>query len=131
MQMPVGNPLVVVVSRQDVERCDPAPTLAVLSRLLESVDVARDHCERVDIAFHGYDSDPAELFEIPEVRTFVYKLDEQFPYWLYFLTKAGTGLQALALCFLPPFLRPEAKRTIWPERLMQLLEVGGCPLLAH
>jgi hypothetical protein len=123
------NPLVVIVSRQDVERCDVALTLSVLAPLLESVSVIRSFEERVEIAFHGYDSNPSELYELVEVRAFVYKLDEQFPYWLFFLTKEGTGLQALAWCFLPPFLTEEGQRTVWPERVMALLERRWLPAL--
>lgn len=124
-----ANPLVIIVSRQDVERCDVALPLSVLSRLLESVSVIRSFEERVEIAFHGYDSNPSELYELAEVRAFVHRLDEQFPYWLFFLTKEGTGLQALAWCFLPPFLTQEAQGTVWPERLMALLEQRWLPAL--
>lgn len=131
LTMEDANPLVVVVSRENVEQCDITPTVAVLARLLESVSVIRSFEERVDIAFHGYDSHPAELCELVEVRAFVQKLDEQFPYWLYFLTKEGTGLQALALCFLPPFLTEDGKRSHWPERLRALLDRRWFPALGE
>ena len=103
----------------------------MLSRLLDSADVAREYEERVDIAFHGYDSVRWELYEIPEVRAFVYDLDAKFPYWLHFLTKAGTGLNALAFCFLPPHLTEEAQRTVWPERLGELLERRWIPAMGQ
>jgi hypothetical protein len=56
--------------------------------------------EKVDISIFGYDDDPRELFEIPEVREWVQKLDEAFPYWFYFLSKEFPGLNfiAFALC---------------------------------
>lgn len=104
-------------------------TLSVLARLLESVETVRSFEERVDIAFHGYDETTLELYEIDEVRNFVHALDEKFPYWLFFLTKEGTGLQALAWCFLPPDLTEEGQRTIWPERLMDLLDRRWFPAL--
>jgi hypothetical protein len=77
--------------------------------------------ERVEISFHGYDHHREELFEIPEVRNFVYQLDEQFPFWLYFLSKRHLGLQCLLFCFLPPFLTEDARSRIFPERINQLL----------
>ena len=73
--------------------------------------------ERVEISFHGYDHTPQELFEIPEVRNFVYQLDEQFPFWLFFLSKRHLGLQCLLFCFLPPFLTEDARSRIFPERI--------------
>lgn len=124
-----GDPLVVVVSRQDVERGDIGPTLGVLARLLESVEVVRANEDAVEIAFHGYDDHPWELHDIEAVRTFVHKLDEKFPYWLYFLTKEGTGLTAIAWCFVPPFLTEEGRRTVGTERIKDLLERRWTPML--
>jgi hypothetical protein len=82
----------------------------------------REYRERVDIAFRGYDADSRELCEIPDVRRFVANLDESFPYWLYFLSREHPGLQALAFRFLPPCLTEQAQRTIWPQRLTELVE---------
>lgn len=93
----------------------------MLSALLATPGAAREHFEKVDIAFYGYDDDTRELFEIPEVRNFVFKLDEAFPYWFYFLSKNALGLHAILLCFLPPYLTAEAKARIFPERLQPLL----------
>lgn len=42
--------------------------------------------ERISISFEGYNEDNRELDEIPEVRDFIYELDDKFPYWLFFLT---------------------------------------------
>ena len=79
------EPLILVISREEVLAEDIEPALGVLKKLTESPEVARSYREKVDIAFHGYDNYAEELFEIPEVRNYMYKLDEQFPFWLYFL----------------------------------------------
>jgi hypothetical protein len=125
------DPVAIVVARADVERCNIAATLEALRQLTRSPETIRSRRGRVDIAFHGYDSDRRELFEIPEVRSFVAALDAAFPYWLFFLTKQGTGLHAIAFRFLPPFLADEGQREIWPQRLRELLEGRWMPALAH
>lgn len=125
------DPIRIVVARADVEAGNVTSTLEVLRQLTRSVETIRAWKGKVDIAFHGYDHDRRELFEIPAVRVFVSTLDAEFPYWLFFLTKYGTGLHALAFCFLPPFLTDEAQAEIWPERLGQLLEGRWIPALAH
>lgn len=124
------DPVIVVVSRLDVNANRIKPTLTTLQKFLADSQVTRRYKERVDICFHGYDDDPQELFEIQNVRKFVQQLDDAFPYWLYFLTRESTGLQALAFCFLPPFLTEVARRRIWPERLAELLERRWGPALA-
>ena len=115
------DPFVIVITRQEVESVNITRPLNLLQPLLASPQTARSHFEKIDVAFDGYDDDNRELFEIPDVRDFVFKLDEAFPYWFYFLSKNGLGLQALILCFMPPYLTEEAKAQVFPERLQPLL----------
>src|SRR5688572_18601890 len=122
MPVPLGDPVVIVVDRNDVQQDDISSTLNRLNRFVESPETTLLYRERVDIVFHGYDADHRELSEIPEVRQFVAEINGVFPYWLFFLTRESSGLQALAFCFLPPYLTPEAQRQIWPQRLDELVE---------
>lgn len=127
----MGDSTVIVIAPEEVESQDVSRPLGLLRELLSSADKARRHFERIDVTFHGYDNDTRELFEIPEVRNFVYKLDEAFPFWFYFLTKRGTGLQVVILCFLPSYLTDEAKARIFPERLGPLLSERWFPSMNH
>lgn len=124
-----ADPLVIVISRPEVEARDTGPALGVLKKLTGSPGTARRFFERVDIAFHGYDQTQEELFEIPDVRDFVYELDQAFPFWLFFLSKHHLGLQCLLFCFLPPFLTEEARATIFPERINSLLTQRWFPAM--
>lgn len=125
----IADPLVVVVSRAEVESIDTSVALNVLKQLLQSPETAERFVERVDIAFHGYDHTNQELFEIPEVRNFVCQLDREFPFWLYFLSKYDLGLQCLLFCFLPSFLTEEARSRILPERIGELLTQRWLPAM--
>jgi hypothetical protein len=125
------NPLYVVMSRDEVESRDITAPLAALKSLIASPATARAHMENVDIAFGGYDEDARELFEIPEVREYVYRLDGEFPYWLFFLSKYGLGLQCLLLCFLPPHLTDEARANVHPVRTKDLLLNRWLPAMNH
>jgi hypothetical protein len=125
------DPLGVFVSREEIETLDTEPSLSILRQLTASPATARRFFERVDIAFHGYDDITQELFEIPEVRDFVHKLDEQFPFWLFFLSKHYLGLQCLLLCFLPPSLTEEGRSEIFPERIDGLLTRRWFPAMNY
>ena len=125
------SPLIIVISKEEVQSGDIEPALSVLKKLTESPGAAKSYVENVDIAFDGYNDYSEELFEIVEVREYVYKLDDEFPYWLYFLSKKHLGLQALYLCFLPPFLNEEGKQKIFPERINSLLSNRWIPALTH
>jgi hypothetical protein len=123
------DPLAVTVSRDEVEALDTGAPLFILRQLTASPSTAIKFFERVDIAFHGYDEITLELFEIPGVRDFVHKLDEQFPFWLFFLSKYYLGLQCLLLCFLPPYLTAEGRSEVFPERIGQLLTRRWIPAM--
>jgi hypothetical protein len=126
--MALPDSLIVIVSRDDIEAANITAPLKTLTRLLER-DAAVRFRESVEIGVHGYDSDVRELYEIPEVRDFMYKLDMEFPYWCYFLSTKATGLAWVVSCFCPPYLTPEAKAEIWPKRIGGYLERRGFPAM--
>src|SRR5687767_2404454 len=102
------GPLLIVISRDEIERQDISGPLTTLKHLIASRENIRANQTNVDISFSGYEGTREELCEIPEVRNYVYALDAQFPFWLYFLSRYFTGLQCIAYCHLLPFLTPEA-----------------------
>jgi hypothetical protein len=118
----------VIVGREQVEAGDTNEILAVLQPFVQP-EAAKKFFERVEIGFSGYDHDPRELYEIVEVRDFVHKLDEQFPFWLYFLTKRSDGLRAILYCFCPPFLKPEFQQEIWSQHINDYLLKRGFPAM--
>jgi hypothetical protein len=67
---------------------------------LLDADNVRDHLERVDLCVSGYDSDPRDPCEIPDVREWMAALDKAFPYWFAFLNKQShsLGFVTCALC---------------------------------
>lgn len=123
--------LMVVVSRQEVESGDTSGPLSTLKHLISSQQMVREFRTRVDIAFDGYNETSDELFEIPEVRNYVHALDEQFPYWLYFLSRNYAGLQCITLCHLLPYLTDEARAETHPRQLADILERRWGPALNH
>ena len=76
--------LMLQAARLDVERMDTTEMLTSLKRLLKE-DFARRFQQRVAVGIDGYDDDTRELFEIPDVRTYMAKLDADWPYWFYYL----------------------------------------------
>ena len=91
----------VVVARDEVEANDITGTLQTLWSVFRDRETVKRFQGRVEIGFHGYDADPREIFEIPEIRRFCRKLDKSFPYWFYFLPSDGLisqTLSAMAFC---------------------------------
>ena len=55
----------VVVDRTEVEALDVSRPASLLSRVLANRNAVEQHRARVDFSFHGYSSDPRELYENP------------------------------------------------------------------
>lgn len=121
--------LTVVISKDEILRRDTSESMKVFRQLLSSPEIAKSFRERVEISFEGYNNSRDELWEIPEVRNYVIQLDSEFPYWLYFLSKKGTGLYAIIRCFLLPHLNPKAEKDINAPRLQSYLETRGFPAM--
>ena len=88
----------VVVSRSDVENKDISATLGTLAGLLDADATVRRFQGRVNVSFDGFNDDPREIYEMPEIRDFCADLDAHFPYWLYFLSTEDSSLKMMTFC---------------------------------
>lgn len=84
--------LLIEVPRAQVEAGDIAPVLQQLEFMTETRELAERWEGRVAVVFAGWDDDPREVTEIPEVRSYFAALTESFPYWLHFIEKVGDSL---------------------------------------
>jgi hypothetical protein len=61
-------------------------------------EVGLDFCGRISLLVDGYNDDPRELFEVPEVRAYIKRLDQAWPYWFFFLSQADESIKLLESC---------------------------------
>lgn len=92
-----GMYVVLFVTRNEVEQ---GLVGSAVERLMEITDCpvnTANFAGRVCTIVDGYDADRRELIEIPEVRTFFQKVDEQWPYFGWFACELSQDVQRL-LC---------------------------------
>ena len=94
----ISEPVFLMFSRRQIEECDITEPLEFLRRLTATSQVALNYCGRVGLVVDGYNNDPREIFEIPEVRDFVKALDQQWPYWFFFLSQVDDSIKTLESC---------------------------------
>ncbi|NMQ06305.1 hypothetical protein E4Q08_14120 [Candidatus Accumulibacter phosphatis] len=94
----VTDPVILMFSRLQVETCDVDEPLELLRSLTADRDVAIKFCGRISLVVDGYNDDPRELFEIPEVRAYVDRLDREWSYWFFFLSQADESIKLLESC---------------------------------
>jgi hypothetical protein len=96
-------PIVVTVSRQDVDSNNVQPTLDSLRSLLQDPAQIRANLGRLVLSFEGFGKKTGaiwfdEVWQVPQGRSFVGKLDEEFPYWFFFGDLSGDTVYTVAAC---------------------------------
>ncbi len=94
----VSEPIYLVISREQINECDISGPLRVLRQLQGNPEKAVAACGRISLVIDGYNKDPRELFEIPEVRRFIKELDAIWPYWFFFLSQADDSIKVIESC---------------------------------
>jgi hypothetical protein len=92
----------IVVPRDDIENLNYSKIINHIDHLSKNSKILAQKYQSLDICFYGYDDDPRELFEIPEIITWMKKsLKRNIP-WFYFLStsdkNAAMTLLVFALC---------------------------------
>ncbi|MDW7549824.1 DUF4365 domain-containing protein [Pseudoalteromonas peptidolytica] len=93
------NSFHIVISKDWVESGDISEVVSSFDRLQVSRELAFKNKSNVEISFFGYESDPRELFEIPEVVSYAKKLAERLSLFFYCEPSSNScGLMMIALC---------------------------------
>jgi hypothetical protein len=92
----------IVIDREAIEKVD----FSMIKTFIEKFDNEKlllDATGTLNISFYGYDEDPREIFEIPEIQNWVKTsmIVEKIP-WFFFLSTEPTSqnIKALTLCFI-------------------------------
>jgi hypothetical protein len=96
------SPIMMGIDPADVDQGD-------VSEYAEALEAMSDDLAKfgsVVLVFHGYDDDPRGVWEIPEVRRWFTRLDDEVP-WLLHLLDPEYGMAKLYFAMLLPSLDRE------------------------
>jgi len=90
----------LVVDKADILKLTNFDIKNVFERLQVNNELVTKMREKVDIWIHGYNEDSRELYEIPEIKEWIFKAFEDISGWTYFLAKErySSFLKILQLC---------------------------------
>ena len=94
----VTEPVVLMISRRQVETGDIASVLSGLKLFLATREDAWRYRGQMSLVVDGYNEDPRELVDILEVRNFLRTLNQQWPHWAYFFNQVDDSIKLLASC---------------------------------
>ena len=87
-----------MISRRQVESNDMASVVNELKILLASREDCWLYRGQVSLVVDGYEDDPRELVDIPEVRAFLRDFTVQWPYWAFFFNQVDDSIILLGSC---------------------------------
>ena len=91
----VTEPVVLMISRREVEAADRASVLSRLKVFLATREDAWRYRGQMTLVVDGYNHDPRELVDIPEVRALLRNLEAEWPYWAYFFNQVDDSIKLL------------------------------------
>ena len=94
----VTEPVILMISRRQVESADIASILTKLKPFLADREEAWRYRGQMSLVVDGYDEDPREIVDIPDVRTFLQLLNERWPYWAFFFNQVDDSIKLLGSC---------------------------------
>jgi hypothetical protein len=94
----VSEPVVLLISRREVEAADLASVLYRLKPFLATREDAWRYRGQMTLVVDGYNNDPRELVDIPEVRTLLRGLESSWPAWAYFFNQVDDSIKLLLSC---------------------------------
>lgn len=120
-----GDLVVVSITRDEVTNGSVGTVVERLMLLSDTKENAVRFCGRLSFSFGGWESDPRELYQIPEVVSYFREITRQWPFWLHFLEKHGDsiGLTVMLLNDVKPVFTKGGRRVaaIDPQALRTTL----------
>jgi len=77
--------IVLQISQENIQNCDTSEYVSLLHGITDSLQSFEAAFQRYVFLISGYDDDPRELYQIPEVVSFIKDLNSKLPFWLYFV----------------------------------------------
>ena len=85
---PQSDYIVLQISQRNIKDCDTSEYVALLHGATGTIQSFEAAFQRYVLSVSGYDNDQRELYQIPEVVSFIKDLNSKLPFWLYFVNTA-------------------------------------------
>lgn len=112
--------LILMASKEEVEAGNIDGALASLQKLLNPAN-ARKFRGRLIFGIRGYDDDPRDLWEIEDIRSWMQKIDREFPYWFYFMDTGPSSTLSFIAFSLCQYEKVSGGKVIPTEELQRFL----------
>ena len=77
--------IVLQIPQEAIQNCDTSEYVTLLNGATDSLQSFESAFQRYVFLISGYDNDQRELYQIPEVVSFIKDLNSKLPFWLNFI----------------------------------------------
>ena len=77
--------IVLQISQEAIQNCNTSEYVDLLHGITDSLQSFEVAFQKYVFLISGYDEDSRELYQIPEVVSFIKDLNSKLPFWLYFV----------------------------------------------
>ena len=77
--------IVLQIPQEAIQNCDTSKYVTLLHGATGSLQSFEAAFQKYVLLISGYDEDQRELYQIPEVVSFIKDLNSKLPFWLYFV----------------------------------------------
>ncbi|MBK59570.1 MAG: hypothetical protein CML01_12295 [Pseudomonas sp.] len=122
----LDGPVVFSIHRQQIEAFDLESSLSFLRTLVPANDpqLVWSFKGFLSLVIAGYDDDSRELYAIPEVCRYLHGIDQEWPFWFFFLTPGDGSVKLVGMCLASAITVTPGKAYIPPEKLQRFMERG-------
>ena len=92
--------IVLQISQEAIQNCDTSEYVTLLHGITGSLQSFEEAFQKYVLLISGYDDDPRELYQIPEVVKFITDLNSKLPFWLYFVNTSDKRFFSLMIACL-------------------------------
>jgi hypothetical protein len=120
----VVEPVILLISRRQVEEGDVASVIDGLKVFTATREDTWRYRGQMSLLVDGYNEDARELVDIAQVRDFLCALEQQWPYWAFFLNQVDDSIKLLGSCVCGVSFPGAGAVEIDLQRLRKLLRRG-------
>jgi hypothetical protein len=120
----VVEPVILLISRRQVEEGDVSSVMEGLKVFTATREDAWRYRGQMSLLVDGYNDDVRELVDIAQVRVFLCVLEQQWPFWAFFLNQVDDSIKLLGSCVCGVSFPGAGAVEIDLQRLRKLLRRG-------
>ena len=104
------------ISQEAIQNYDTSEYVTLINGITDSLQSFEAAFQKYVLLISGYDEDQRELYQIPDVVSFIKNLNSKLPFWLYFINTSDKRFFSwMIACLCRAISLDQDEETIYPD----------------